>query len=662
MKRILRLIVLIFIVSFLSSNEMQAQPFRVFAVSDLARVFEDGYNLPVTSDTMKLFGIRAEVISGQCLIQARKTLTNVTVTLSQLINDQMGNNLPDESVKWNFVGSVRVDENVPNQPGEALCREAPGMFPDYLMVEENINIESKIFKSIWLTINIPESAYPGTYNGHINVQCDQGEQILPVQLEIHPFTMPSDRHLNVTEWFSTGYFEEYHGIEDKYSDEWFDMLKLYAENMVAHRQNIFQVPFSAIEIIQSEDGSLDFDFSRFDQIAGIFFSTGKMDYLETSELVLFDGQGWASTSLKLRDFNIKKTETGKEVVLPGEEVVPVLLPAFENHLRRKGWLKKTLLHVRDEPSLHNALAWREMSAYLHNLAPDLKRIDAIETPYVLGEDLIEIAVPKLDAFRSWYDLFKAWSDAGNELWIYTVGIYQGAYLPNKTIDMPLIESRILHWLNYKYDATGYLHWGWNMWHTGDPFNDVGMHVGDGWHVYPKKDGLLNSLRWEQMRNGIQDYEYLWLLENRIRNLKDSLGSRFAWIDPTHRGKEIACSVVMNIKDHTQDPSILNKAKKQVIEELHELNTTPQVYIQTDPKEGTSLTRHSSVAVFGWTVPGTKILINGVEVPVTNQGLFLDQCGGDKIDPLKIPFEDTITVEAIKGSDYKKIIRNFIMEE
>ena len=30
-----------------------------------------------------------------------------------------------------------------------------------------------------------------------------------------------------------------------------------------------------------------------------------------------------------------------------------------------------------------------------------------------------------------------------------------------------------------------------------------MHLGDGWHVYPVKDGVLNSLRWEQLRNGVQ---------------------------------------------------------------------------------------------------------------------------------------------------------------
>ncbi len=658
----LKVVILIWVLCLVFTMKTRAQQFRVQAVSDLVRVFEDGYNLPPVWDSLKTFGIRGEVISGQCLIQTKKDLTNVTVKTSQLVKDGGGYIIPDEFVHWNFVGSVRVDENVPNQPREALCREAPGMFPDYLSEVEKIDIEGRTYRSVWLTIHVPGSTEPGIYNGQINVQCDQGEQNLPVQLKVYPYTMPDERHLNVTEWFSTGYFQEFHGIKEKYSDEWFDMLKIYAENMVVHRQNIFQVPFSTIEITQFENGSLDFDFSRFDQIAGIFFSTGKMDYLETSELVQFDGEGWASTQLKLRDFNVKKGESGEEVVLPGEEVVPVLLPAFENHLRRKGWLEKTLLHVKDEPSLHNALAWREMSAYLHSLAPDLRRIDAIETAYLLDEDMIEVPVPKLDAFRSWYDSFKAWSDDGNELWIYTVGIYQGAWLPNKTIDMPLIESRILHWLNYKYDATGYLHWGWNMWHTGDPFNDVGMHVGDGWHVYPKKDGLMNSLRWEQMRNGIQDYEYFWLLENRLSNLKDSLGSRFEWIDPSRRGKEIAGRIVLNIRDHTQDPSALYNAKKQVIEELTSLDTAPRIYVQTDPEEGTSLTRHSSVAVYGWTVPGTKILINGIEIPVSKQGLFLDQCGGEKIDPLKIPFEGKITVEAIYGTDHKKVTRDFIIED
>jgi hypothetical protein len=84
---------------------------------------------------------------------------------------------------------------------------------------------------------------------------------------------------------------------------------------------------------------------------------------------------------------------------------------------------------------------------------------------------------------------------GAELWFYTVGIYQGFRYPNKTIDMPLMDSRILHWLNYAYDLTGYLHWGWNQWNE-NPYTDVGEHIGDAWHVYPARNGVLNSIRWE----------------------------------------------------------------------------------------------------------------------------------------------------------------------
>jgi hypothetical protein len=167
--------------------------------------------------------------------------------------------------------------------------------------------------------------------------------------------------------------------------------------------------------------------------------------------------------------------------------------------------------------MHNSIAWKEMSEYIHRYAPDLKRYDAIETTNLL--DHIDIAIPKLDAFGTWYDSYRKAQEKGLELWFYTVGIYQGSLFPNKTIDLPIMNTRIIHWLNYKYDATGYLHWGWNQWEE-DPFKDVGMHIGDGWHVYPAKDGVLNSLRWEQMRNGIQDYECFRMLEENIKALRD----------------------------------------------------------------------------------------------------------------------------------------------
>jgi hypothetical protein len=346
-----------------------------------------------------------------------------------------------------------------------------------------------------------------------------------------------------------------------------------------------------------------------------------MDYIETGFLALRGEKGWRDTNFRWKEFTVKKSETGEVVTLPGKEIIPSLVSAFEAHLRQKGWLNKTWFHVQDEPAVHNALSWIEFSGFIHQYGPDLTRMDAIETTYLLND--IEIAVPKLDHFATWFDLYSKWQQKGNELWFYTVGIYQGSLFPNKTIDVPLMDCRIMHWLNYKYDATGYLHWGWNQWNE-NPYKDAGMHIGDGWHVYPSKDGVLNSLRWEEMRNGIQDYEYFWMLENKIKNLRDSLGSQFSWINPKQRGKEIAGFVVKGFAERTNDPQMVYNAKMKVIRELMDFDTSPGIYVQTNPLENTLVTAGSTVEVFGWTEPGTKITVNGQVLPVSQQGLFIEQ--------------------------------------
>jgi len=640
-----------FLLAVTASCSGQAfETFRLYQVTDLQRVFEDGYNLPVTGDTIHAFGIRGEVLSAQCVLVPDRDLTGVTVELGELKDRNTGRVLPEEGITWNFVGSVPLSENAPNQPLMALSRPAPASFPEFLMDDSLISISQGIYLPIWLTVQIPENARAGLYAGEVTVKTNRGEGTLPMVIEVFPLVLPAERHLNIVEWYSTDGFARFHGIEEEYSEAWFSMLGKYAENMVAHRQNTFRVPMSSIQIRRTKSGSLEFDFSLFDRIARVFWNTGRMDYLETGFLTEFGEEAWFSTEILLKDILVSDTETGEKVEMKGEYVIPHLLPAFENHLQQQGWLDKTLFHIKDEPSIHNALAWKKMSSYIHQYAPSLRRIDAIETSFLLDE--IEIAVPKLDALASWYDSFSRWQQEGNELWFYTVGIYQASCLPNKTIDMPLIDTRIMHWLNYKYDAAGYLHWGWNRWNE-DPFVDAGQHLGDGWHVYPAREGVLNSLRWEQMRNGIQDYEYFWMLEDRIDSLKASLGSGFTWIDPSQRGKEIANAVVMSFAAHTGDPHVLYQAKREIIREILELDTSPKIYIQTDPVVNTAMTNRSTVAVLGWTETGTRITVNGKELPVREDGLFLEQFHLS-------PENSRITVQAVHPGGSKEIIREFVI--
>jgi hypothetical protein len=256
---------------------LNGQSFRVFAVSDLVQIFEDGFKLPAAFDTIKIFGIRGEILSGQFVISTKKGLTDVSVEISGLKNLGTGNIIPANVADWNFVGSVPIEKNTPNQPLSAVVRSAPARFPDYLMFEKQINIKEKTFKSVWLTINIPEAAEAGTYLGKVTVKCVQGSQSLPVYLTIYQLTLPSERHLKVVEWYSTDRFAELHGIKEKFSEAWFEMLRIYADNMVSHRQNVFQVPMDFIEIRKSKTDELEFDFSRFDQIALLFWDTKKMD-------------------------------------------------------------------------------------------------------------------------------------------------------------------------------------------------------------------------------------------------------------------------------------------------------------------------------------------------------------------------------------------------
>ena len=324
------------------------------------------------------------------------------------------------------------------------------------------------------------------------------------------------------------------------------------------------------------------------------------------------------------------------------------MPVFENHLRDKGWLQKTVFHIADEPSNHNVMDWRQASEYIHRYAPALRRIDAIETTHCL--DRLEIWVPKLDYLSTWYDVYKKAQNQGNELWFYTVGIFRKGSLPNKTVDVPLIESRILHWLNYRFRLKGYLHWGFNAW-TDDPFTEVGKHRGDGWHVYPKKDGLINSLRWEQMRNGIQDYEYFWMLENKISKIRETLSERLSkMIEPSRRGIEIASQVVATMSEYSKDPHVLYNAKRQVIKELLDLDRSPRLIVQTNPLEHTTIANDCAVDVFGWAEPGTKIVVNNRESPVSSDGLFMENATLSK--------DDTIVIKAKNEKGEKTIVRSF----
>jgi hypothetical protein len=115
------------------------------------------------------------------------------------------------------------------------------------------------------------------------------------------------------------------------------------------------------------------------------------------------------------------------------------------------------------------------------------------------------------------------------------------------IDHPGTELRLWPWQSWQYGVKGILVWATIYWTSplaypeptlqdpwGDPMswvtgygNPVGLRSpwgnGDGRFLYPPRrdpnkstepclDGPINSIRWENLRDGVEDYEYFWLLQ------------------------------------------------------------------------------------------------------------------------------------------------------
>jgi hypothetical protein len=121
---------------------------------------------------------------------------------------------------------------------------------------------------------------------------------------------------------------------------------------------------------------------------------------------------------------------------------------------------------------------------------------------------------------------------GETVWCYTA-LCQRDKTPWWHIDFPLLHYRVPAWMAWRYRIRGILYWGgMSFWQqVDDPWTDPKtldrragrkdpLYNGEGTIVYPGRpagyDGIAPSLRLKALRDSIQDYEYLALLERAGR--------------------------------------------------------------------------------------------------------------------------------------------------
>ena len=484
----------------------------------------------------------------------------------------------------------------------------------------------------------PKTRLQGDYSGQLTVAGQTGKCSIPISLHVRSFRLSDARHQRVIQWWDV----PGHGFEQLKpgTDAYWKHLQGMCELVKRHRQTDVRVEWGLIS--PSADGK-GWDTSLFEKFVDIAFNAG----------------------LRAVQFAAAGRHT-KPQLEPGSVTEAVednmgRLAAVQQLVVKRGWQGRVLTSLADEPFIVHEKSYRALLKRVREIAPDVEVIEAIETDDI-GD--LDIFVPKLSHLNLWWPKFEELKRQGRTIWFYTCCHPMGRY-PNRFLDQPLVDARELHWISYLYGLDGYLHWGLN-WFTAneDPYTEKGANPwalpqGDSQVAYPGKDGFVGSLRLSAMRDGLQDYEYLWTLEHGLRAIKGRLGESVDWIDPRQRPLELCHRVVQSFYDHSRDPQVLLDTRKAIADEIEGLDAKPLLYVQTSPPESTVTPAGPiTINIRGLATPGAKITINGQ--PVIEQNISAD---GSFIGMLFITAEKPeIVVTAELNGVTRTATRKFVVKE
>lgn len=505
-------------------------PLTCWPVDPLVKVFRDA--APASGGEALADVARGEHASFQVVVRAEDAITALTAKAGPLKRGRGGETLAASSVR--FVGYVPVDR--PTQtPSKDQLRTPPADYPDPLLEDEALDVAARQAQPVWVTVAVPVDAKPGVYRGTLTlegrVEGVAAKATVPLALRVYDVAVEKTR-LWVTEWYGMQWQHMAINPEPE-SEEYYALLRRYARNMAEHRHNVALIsPIGLAAYEANADGSLKIDFAKFDRWVTIFQEEGVIGRIEGGHIGGRVG-GWES-DFAVQTFRVQDGKVVGESVAPGTPEADAFyarfFPTLVAHLKDKGWLELYMQHLADEPIASNVASYRAMASLARKYAPELPIMEACHTKELTGA--MDVWVPQLNFLHQDYGHYRERQEAGEEVWFYTCVFPQGEYA-NRFLEQPLLKTRLLHWINFRYGATGYLHWGYNQWTKDSPFTHTTrphggppyLPAGDAWIVYPGKEGPLDSIRFEAMRDGIADHELLCMLAEKSPGAAQELAKR-----------------------------------------------------------------------------------------------------------------------------------------
>jgi hypothetical protein len=330
------------------------------------------------------------------------------------------------------------------------------------------------------------------------------------------------------------------------------LLRAYRLNSLEHRCSDMNVASPAVQV--AADGEVHIDWTEFDREIEFCLDHGLNAFNVSWARV---PGGWG----KVNAVDPQALRASAEILRQTQE-----------HLKANGWLDLAYLYTIDEPGADAFYDVKQAFAHVHQAAPDLKRLLTFgygaSRPirpgfprYRLLEGYVDIWVPHSDCFEPEY--LETRRRAGDEIWEYVCISAQKPYANIWGIDFPGTDPRVVFWQCYAEEITGFLYWATDYWEK-DPWQEPLTYPGgngDGSLLYYGPDGPVNSLRWEAVRDGIEDYDYLAMLQKLARRAGDEGRAP----ELRQRARELldVTPVTRSYTDYSTSPSVIAEQRARI---------------------------------------------------------------------------------------------------
>jgi hypothetical protein len=486
--------------------------------------------LPVTEAPLRISAARGEFEPFQVIVQSPAT-QDLVVSASDLTCGE--DTIPAPTIH-------RVDYVEITTAGDHFDRFGP--WPDPLWpldAGDAVSFSAGENQPLWFTVRVPWEAEPGVYHGTVAV----GGASVPVEVEVWDFSLPREIHL-ASEWgfgWSSIVEDVYQGYGDW--DCYWEMIDAFKQDFIDHRM----IPKGVGWPAGIHSGWFDCDTDTLETgtpdnpwyftYQGSKYVLGENGFNDGYGFPAFQALGPASNwPPGSRPSSFCGLSRGTDP--PGNSAYnakwQTYLGALDAYIEDAAhdFSRSAYAHLVNEPQTFEDY---DVVAYLARMykaaAPHLRLLlsEQVEA-YVYdnptcGPAKIDIWMPTISNYEPVKSHDRQKNHGEEVWWYYLYG--DDPPLPNPILmSHPGIEARITPWLAWAERVDGLLHysatdWSANPWITP---NVTGKDNGDGFFFYPpRKDGgnldhcgqnghrLVPSIRWENLRDGMEDYEYLWLL-------------------------------------------------------------------------------------------------------------------------------------------------------